>query len=146
MTNQIPPSRFQRVLRLFIFAEIVLFVLVVAVAMLEQRFLPPLLQQYLTSVAEADPTATLWLSIALGVPALILSIIAWIALWRGWRAGRRLYAIACLVSLPAVAFAGPVVKTGTGACIDAILSMVAGAILSLLFFSDLRELYVNRSA
>jgi len=134
----------QRVLRLLILTEIALFVVSALALFLQDRFLPPLLQQYQDSKSEFR--ATDWVWVVLGIPALILSIIAWIALWRRWRMGRRLYTIAWLLFIPSIASSGPVVSTGAVDCLNALLSAVGGAVLSLLYFSDLRLLYVNRSA
>ena len=141
MPEQETPQSLQRILRYLIVAEIVLVVLMVAAAFVEDRFLPPLLQQYQESISSDEFSSTDILWLAVGIPALIVSIVAWIALWRGWRIGRRLYTIGWIAFLPVIAFTGPLVQTGAVSFIDTVSSLVGGVILGLLYFSDLRQQY-----
>jgi len=145
MTDQQTPQPLQRILRYFIVAEILLVALMLAAAFVEDRFLPPLLQQYQESISSDELSSTDILWLAIGIPALIVSIVAWVALWRGWRIGRRLYTIAWVAFLPTIAFTGPLVQTGPVSCLDTLLSAIGGVILGLLYFSDLRQLYARNA-
>ncbi len=144
MTEEPTPLPLQRVLRSLILAEIALIALSIPALIFQDRFLPPLLQEYQATDSEFGVFDWVW--VVLGIPALILSFVSWVALWRSWRIGRRLYTISWLLFIPAFAFSGPVVATSIVDSLDTLLSAVGGAILSLLYFSDLRLLYVNRSA
>jgi hypothetical protein len=141
MSDQPEPLPLQRVLRYCILAEIVLVALSIGAVFVENRFLPPLLRQYQESVFSAQLSAGDGLWLAIGVLAVIFSVVAWVALWRRWRSGRRLYTLAWVLFLPMMAFTGPVVHTGPGDCLETLLSVVGGIILGLLYFSDLRHLY-----
>lgn len=111
---------------------------------LQDRFLHPLLQQYQATLSETEFTAADWALAVLATVGLILGIVTWIALWHGWRSGRRLYTIIWLIFTPSLAFSGPVVSTGIVDCLHTLVSGISGAILALLYFSDLRHLYEGK--
>ena len=65
------------------------------------------------------------------------AIAAWIGLLNRWWFARRLYVIACAATTILTLFAGPAVSTPAGAMLDRLNWLVGGAILGLVYFSDL---------
>lgn len=67
------------------------------------------------------------------------TLVAWVALPNLWWFGRRLYTIAWASWMLHALVSGASVLTGPGAMFTLLGSVVAGAILGLVWFSDLRR-------
>ena len=136
----------QRTLRRLIVCDIVLLIAIVAVSLLEERFLPAELRSYLDSVSEQGWSTADWIFMVLGVPLFVLLIVAWIALWRGWRSGRRLYTVVWVGFLPLSGSSAPFIMGPVLATIEPLAYLVPGLILGLLYFSELRLTYETQVA
>lgn len=71
--------------------------------------------------------------------AIGCTLVAWVALPNLWWFGRRLYAIAWASWVLHRLVSGASVQTGPGATFTMVGSVVGGAILGLVYFSDLRR-------
>ena len=127
-------------LRWLVIVEILLTAFSGAVSFLQTPFLPPALQQFERESFSSFGIRELLL-LCLAAPLLILSLIAWIALLRGWRSGRTLYTIVWLAVAPLMLLLGPRVASALLSTVDAATSVIGGIILGLLYFSDIRRLY-----
>lgn len=127
-------------LRRFVVVEIFLTISVVFVGLAETPFLPPLLREF-QNQAYASFRVTDFLLLAIALPLLVLMIVTWVALWRGWRGGRIMYTIVWISTVPILLLAGPSVRTPIHALVDTAASLVGGLILGFLYFSDIRRLY-----
>ena len=74
------------------------------------------------------------------------AITAWVGLVNRWWFARRLYVVACAASTVLVLFAGPAVSTPVGAMLDRLNWLVGGAILGLVYFSELSRSFERRAA
>ncbi|HEX8311780.1 MAG TPA: hypothetical protein VF614_10705, partial [Chthoniobacteraceae bacterium] len=86
--------------------------------------------------------AYLWILAGL----IILALVSWIALWRGWRSGRRLYTASWICSLPTYAIGAPWITGALGSVADLLSAITAGLILGLLYFSEIRTRYERAMA
>jgi hypothetical protein len=73
---------------------------------------------------------------ALGVLSLV-AFAAWIGLASFWRHGRRLYVVSWASWILYVLFTGPRVTTSVSSAFMSLDALAAGAILGLVYFSDL---------
>lgn len=138
-------SRNALVLRRLIIAEIILLVVAIPVALVEQRYLPPDAKAVLDRHAEGEMTIAEWVVAALSLPWIVLAIWSWVALWQLKRIGRPMYTGVWIVTLP-VYFIDPVEISGpTAALLTELSTLVAGLILGLTYFSDLRAHFDRRT-
>ena len=142
MENLLPVQTPQSlILKRLILLEITLLIVGIGLEYTRLGSLPPLLQQYQHNEAQAPFSLTDGLLIGFGIPSLILWIVAWVALWKNWSSGRGLYTFACAVLIPLNLLIGPTVYSAFSATLNIVTSMVTGAILGILYFSDLRHRY-----
>src|SRR4029079_147005 len=110
--------------------------LVASVAL--RRTLPAPLQAYLNADEDA-PARAVEIAEAVGV-ALVMAMMvtAWLGLWRFWKVAPPLL-LASWIGVGAVTLlAGPTVQTAAETVIYTAWSVVAGVLLSMSFFSELR--------
>ena len=72
------------------------------------------------------------------------AITAWVGLINHWWFARRLYVVACVASLVLTLGAGPAVSTPLGAVLDRLDWLVGGAIVGLIYFTDLSRHFERR--
>lgn len=92
-------------LRRLVIVEMVLSILVIAVSFFQAPLLPPLLQQFEREGFDRFDIAEI-VFLCLGIPLLILYVVAWAALLLGWRTGRMLYTMTWVAAIPALSLAG----------------------------------------
>jgi hypothetical protein len=74
-----------------------------------------------------------------GLSALmILGIVSWVALWRGWRSGRRLYTATWICSLPTYVIGTPHITGALTSIAELLSTLTAGLIFGLLYFTEIR--------
>lgn len=132
------------ILRRLLLLEIALLIFVVILEFTQPGSLPPLLQQYLWNEQEAPLSITDGLFLGFGVPLVILYVVAWVALWKNWRSGRRLYTFGCVGAILLNLLAGPTIYSAFSSTLDTVAAIVTGAILGMLYFSDLRHRYETK--
>ena len=71
------------------------------------------------------------------------TVVAWIGLLNYWRFSRELYVTAWVFWVLLILLSGPSVMTPVGAMVDTLESVVGGAIMSLVYFSDLSRRFVR---
>jgi hypothetical protein len=101
--------------------------------------LPPALAEYVHARISAFPDMSAGgaLQILLLATNTLCALAAWIGLLRYWRFSRRLFVLALALTLIHALFAGPSVRTSISAMFSTLDSVVAGAILGLVYFSEL---------
>jgi hypothetical protein len=127
-----------RVFRALIWTQIATVVLSIAASFRLEQTLPAALQAYLRDRQDAPPDAT---ALVVGASAVILlaaMVVAWIALYRFWRIAPCFYFATTAGGLVLTLAAGPTVTTAIETCFDTASSTIAGVILAMAFFSDLR--------
>jgi len=82
--------------------------------------------------------------LVLWVVSIACTLVAWVALPNLWWFGRRLYAIAWTTWILFLLSGGATVRTGPGTMFDTLNAAVGGAILGLVYFSDLRFHFERR--
>ena len=100
--------------------------------------LPAPLQAYLQADEDA-PARAVEIAAAVGVALVMaLMVAAWIGLWRFWKVAPPLL-LASWIGVGAVTLlAGPTVQTAAETVLYTAWSVVAGVLLSMSFFSELR--------
>lgn len=128
------------ILRMLVLADAALTVAFVTAELMLEETLPEPVRAYVAS--EEIPTALL----IPGTILLLLLPLSWVALWRFWSRAHFLYAATWAGGLAFGPFTGPQITTGVGESFSSLSSVVAGAILALLFLSPLREEFSRRPA
>ena len=95
--------------------------------------LPPALSEF--KRAEGRGTVGLILLAITTVSAFA----AWIGLASFWRSARGLYLFACACFLTELLFSGPRVMPSVAAVFSTLNGLISGAIIGLVYFSDLRR-------
>ena len=67
----------------------------------------------------------------------LCAFAAWIGLLNSWRPARRLYLVCMAMSVFLALISGPMVVTSIGAAFRLVDGLVSGAVLALVYFSDL---------
>ena len=127
-------------LRWLVAVNFLLTAFAISAYLLQTPFLPATLQQFERDSVSAFSVRDLF-GLCISIPLLVLCIVAWVALLRGWRSGRRLYTITWIVSIPLALFGGPFVASALAATLESAASASGGVILGLLYFSDIRHFY-----
>jgi len=133
-------ARCRTILRRLVILEIVLTFIVAIVSILQTPLLPPALQEFERQASERFGVREVIL-LCVVVPVLVLLVVTWVALFRGWRRGRLLYTILWLTGIPLMLLSGPVVYSELYSLVEMASSVLGGIILGFLYFSDIRHLY-----
>ena len=131
--------REERFLCSLLLSDIILTILMVPVAVMKDRFLPPALQAYATADAESPMRLQELVLLVLALPLLLTLIVAWIGLFRYCKSAPLLYLISSVGAVVLPLFEGPTVETAFGTTVDAAAYLISGVILGLVYFSRLRE-------
>jgi len=76
----------------------------------------------------------------------LCAFAAWIGLLSSWRFARRLYLACMAMSVFLALISGPVVVTSIGAAFRLMDGLVSGAVLGLVYFSDLARRFETAPA
>lgn len=71
----------------------------------------------------------------------LCAFAAWISLASFWSFARRLYLVSLALDFLLILYSGPSVQTSVGAMFQVMCGVVGGAILGLVYFSDLARRY-----
>jgi hypothetical protein len=132
-------------LRTLVLCEVGLAAISIAEAQLGRRLLPVELQTYAHTQEERDLSTADFALIGIAIPAFALLIVAWIGLWRFWPRARVIYTAAWALALVMVAFGGATVGSWLGQLLGYLGALVAGMILGITYFSDLRHQFGPRA-
>lgn len=108
--------------------------------------LPPALAEYTRHRVSGLPTAGDVIPLFLLAATVCLAFVAWIGLLFYWRLARRLYLVSCATGALLILFSGPSVKTSVGAMFTVLNALVGGAIIGLVYFSDLAHRFERAPA
>ena len=133
------------VLRMLIATEIVLAIALIAFELSFEHRLPSELRAYLNERSEQWTTNDLGFLWA-GAPLFLGLVIGWIGLWRLWRPARLIYTLFWLAFLPLGLLSGPSVTSGLGSALGELSTLSAGAILGIIYCSDLRHAFKHKVA
>jgi hypothetical protein len=124
--------------RTLIALEIALTVASLAASVALRRTLPEPLQAYMRAADDA-PVRLSEIVAGGGVAiAMAAMVTAWVGLWRFWRIAPPLF-LASWIGVGALTLlAGPTVQTAAETAIYTAWAVVAGVLLSMSYFSDLR--------
>ena len=128
--------RNDRALLVLVLADFALVILTIVTELSFQSTLPAALRDY---GGFGHPTLgdivriPVWIAIAMG------TFVAWIGLLNYWWPSRMIYAVAWAAWLLLVAMSGPSVMTAAGAAVETLEHLVGGAIIALVYFSDLSK-------
>ena len=134
-------TRCQTTLRWLLALSILLGIFAIAVSILQIPFLPKTLQQFEHEDFASPLGFGGLIFLCLAIPSLIFAVVVYVALWRGWRSGRRLYVISFVLSIPLGLMVGPRVQSALLSTTEDAGCVLAGFILAFLYFSDLRGFY-----
>lgn len=76
----------------------------------------------------------------------LCAFASWIGLLSSWRFARRLYVVTIALSLYLTLISGPSVTTSIGAAFRMLDGLVSGAVLGLVYFTDLARQFESRPA
>ena len=76
----------------------------------------------------------------------LCAFASWIGLLSSWRFARRLYVVTLAMSLFLTLISGPSVTTSIGAAFRMLDGLVSGALLGLVYFTDLARQFERRPA
>ena len=107
--------------------------------------LPPPLAEYARLRFSRFPGAGDVIHLLLLVTTVSFAFVSWIGLVSFWRFARRLYLVSCAIGLLLILLSGPSVQTSIGAMFSAMNALVGGAILGLIYFSDLARRFERES-
>lgn len=125
-----------KLIKLFVILEILLLVAYFISSWAMEPHLPTILQEYLTREIESELNKADLILSSIAIPSVLIYMVSIIGmlLTKPW--AKNLYAISVFVSLAFMPFAGPIVDHALSAAIYDINSLVVGAILTLLFFTN----------
>lgn len=125
-------------LRYLIIAEILSSLIVITVERLGERTLPIEIHQYKARNILAGFNAAQDVGLGIGILFVFVMIVAWIGLWKLWRPARFIYTVTRLLGVLLFLLLDSVYyHTPVGAMFNEYSVLAAGAILGLIFFSDL---------
>ena len=135
------------ILRILITAEIFFGVLAIVADLTTQASLPVEFQRYLENDVEADLTISRGLGLGFGLLSFLGIIVGWVGMWRLWRPARMIYTVSWILGVPVYLMFDPVSwNTPVGALSGEYSVLAAGAIMSLLHFSNLAEHFNKKKA
>ena len=111
---------------------------------LSRHALPPELQTYKHSVAEADRASghLAWLAV-IGVGVTLAYVVAIIGLFRFWPFARPLFAILIVIGFISTLPFGARVQARSVASFDDAITLLEGVVLALLYWSPIREKFIR---
>ena len=127
----------ERALLILVALDVVLTFSVIGGEMFFGWTLPGSLKDYVSSKLLFPTTAWQFTLFALWAANVGLTVASWVALLNLWWFARRLYVTAWGLWILIVVLSGPSVLNPVGAMFDSLERLVAGAIIGLVFFSDL---------
>jgi hypothetical protein len=131
------PMNLVRILKLLIALEIGFIVLAIVAGIWLQDSLPDPLHQYLAAENNRElRSVDIWVTV-FSLPVFGLLIASWIGLWKMRKWSRAAYTTAWGLSILAVPLLGPSVMHGFEYMLGDIANLVAGMILSMIWFSPL---------
>lgn len=140
MNNFIGNMSLHNILRILILALIALSISSVVADYLTQDSLSASLRDnYYSEFFKQYPA----LSNSMGVALVGAELIALMGLWRRWNPARYIYFIALAATCAITPLLGPSISTAWGETFEVAAAMVAGGILVLIFFTDLRLEFMN---
>ena len=126
----------ERLLHILVLMDFLLGVASIAADSALQWSLPPLLREAMSVPGPHPGLATgLWFVSA------ATFVLAWIGLVSFWRWARGLYLVAWAMAIVVAVLDGPAVTTAAGAALDAVGTLVSGALIGLVYFSELARRY-----
>lgn len=126
----------KNILRVAVFLYWVFLILSIATSFALENTLPEPLKTWLEQQAEADITNLEIILVFIGIPLLVIELIASICLcllhqWAKWG-----FLTTTIIGYLLFLFAGPIVEDALSVTLEEISVMLSGLILGLVFFTD----------
>ena len=99
--------------------------------------LPPALAEYTRLRVSHLPSPGEVIQLVLLVTTVCFAFVSWIGLVSYWRFARPLFLVSSAIWILHILVSGPSVRTSVGAMFSVMDAMVGGAIIGLVYFSDL---------
>jgi len=136
----------EKALMVLVVADVVLAFSVIGAELFFNWMLPGSLREYTDSWWKARSTPWDVGVFAFWSVGVTLTLASWVALLYRWWFARRLYVFAWAAWMLIVLFSGPSVLNPVGAMFNTLETLVAGAILGLVYFSDLSRQFERSPA
>ena len=131
-----------RTLYALIAADVFLAFATIGVESVFHKFLPPTLADHqMRSWLEWRGGATAVFELAVWAASVAAFLIAWIGLASFWPRAREIYLAAWSLTALSLALGGPSVLTSPGSVLDSVGTLVSGALIGLVWFSELAPRY-----
>ena len=125
-----------KLIKRLVIVEMLLFLLVIVFSFFREMLLPELLQEYLVDQMAARSASALLTTVFVLSGFMIAYIVSLVGLLCSKVWAKKLYAFSVVIACFIPLFFGPVVQHGVSVVLGDLLSMVTGAVLSLLFFTN----------
>jgi hypothetical protein len=106
-----------------------------------EAHLPQQLQNYQATIGDLPHTLVEWVGLAVYLLLLPTALTATIGLFFSWRPARPLYLWTRIIVVILSAVQGPSVAPALAEMFDEAAVLVAGVVIGMLYFSQVRELY-----
>jgi len=136
----------ERMLTLLVLADVFLAFAVIGSDLVLGWTLPDPLQRYIYPQALSFSGGPAFLLLMLWSMTVSCTVVAWVGLLNLWRFARRLYLVGWAMWVLLLLLSGPSVMTSLGAMLSTVEAVVGGAIVGLVYFSDLSRHFERRVA
>jgi putative Mn2+ efflux pump MntP len=123
-------------LRALLVLEWIVIVAGVVLSFIMEAYLPPELQAWLAGQADAGITMSDLVLLLVGVPLLIVMLVASIGLFMLRRWGAWLYAVTTFLGTALMPFTGPTVDHALADAVDETALILSGIVIGIAFFSN----------
>jgi hypothetical protein len=137
----------QKLLTPLVTLDFLLAVVTIATEAVLQKFLPAAVRDAAVRGWLA-PSETIVPGVALAFAWAVsagLFVVAWIGLLSFWRRAREVYLLAWGLTLVVLGLSGPRILSPVGAVLDSFGTLVSGALIGLVWFSELAPRYADAS-
>ena len=131
----------QRAFRLLIILKWLLVPLILVSSLWMERFLPLELSDYIQARRNAEPTNRDWVTFVSAIIFLFFSVIISVGLFRFRKWARKLLLPSYIAALLILSFNEPVVEIGLASALIYVSSVIDGVILTLVYYSPLKEVF-----
>jgi hypothetical protein len=126
-----------RMLVALVLADVLLAFSVIGAELFFHWTLPGSLRDYTMSQMFSEPSVWGFGLLMLWCMSISFTLVAWIGLLNYWHFARQLYLAAWGTWVLLILLSGPSVMTPVGAMLSTLESVIAGALIGLVYFSDL---------
>ena len=131
----------EKIFKSFIVADLIFFGIFFVEFFNQSEEVSTIADQLSLGIFDSDSGALIALSLVAVI--LILYLISIFMLYKFMSFGKILYTFIIIASLLMIVLSGPTISTSLGSFIDAISGLIEGAILTLLYFTPIKDKFVK---